>query len=79
VVAKRTVVEEMSGADEPAEFQGTFACTVDLVECAGCAVLWECCGPRAGGIVSDVLELWLTHRRLSQYGPALLGSVFSGT
>jgi hypothetical protein len=25
VVAKRTVVEEMSGADEPAEFQGTFA------------------------------------------------------
>jgi hypothetical protein len=25
VVAKRTVVEEMSGADEPAEFQGTIA------------------------------------------------------
>jgi hypothetical protein len=36
VVAKRTVVEEMSGADEPAEFQG--ACTY----CAGFVLVVWC-------------------------------------
>jgi hypothetical protein len=46
VVAKRTVVVEMSGADEPAEFQGTFSmlCCTSVELSVWCATLWECCG-----------------------------------